>query len=72
MFSTKSFAKGLVEKKEFFIDICQNCWESKSKLLKNYLLSQPFYYYYKYKTKGVLCILLPQLYKFWEFKFEIT
>ncbi len=32
----------------------------------------PLSYYYKYKTQGVLCILIPQLLKLCKIKFEIA
>jgi hypothetical protein len=44
----------------------------KPQLVKNCLLSQQLSYCYKYTTKGVFCILIPQLLKFWKIKFETT
>jgi hypothetical protein len=42
MFDTKQLAKGPAKKRETFTEICQNCWESNSQLVKfKTLFSQP-------------------------------
>jgi hypothetical protein len=43
-------------------------WESNCQLVKIYLLFQPLSYYYKYTTKGILCLVVPPMLKFWKIK----
>jgi len=55
---------------EIFIDICRNYWKLNSQLVKNYLSFQTLSYCYKYTTKGVFFIFIPQCLKFLKFNFE--
>lgn len=61
----------LVEKKEFFIDICQNCWGLNFRLVKQYLLSKTLGYYYRSTIKYVHCVLLSDILKFWNFNLKL-